>query len=924
MPNSPTSSTHAQNHSVGGSDSSAQPLGDGSKSWSTLIGLASRLLWRDWRSGELRLLFLALVMAVTSVSGIALFTDRLEKALLLESANMLAADRVLGSGKVLPDDILVEAQTRGLRTASTLSFTSMAFSDSGNMLVSAKAVSDTYPLRGDVIIADAPFIRGAPIQSGPQPGEVWLESRALPALGLEVGDSVYVGEAELTASKIIIAEPDRSGGGMVDNAGPRLMLHLDDVAKTNVVQLGSRVSYRFLFAADELLALDEFETWVDAEYEGEYRLRDVRDESEEVSEALSRAESFLLLGSLFAVLLAGVAIALTAKRYSERHYDYVAILKTFGCTSPQIGFIYLWIQALLAIVAVVVGSVLGWGVHHIILRALQTVITVELPAAGFEPFVVGAMTAVICLLSFALPPLLALRETPPLRVLRKDISQQKVGANVPYVFGIGGTIGLVYWYSQDAVLTSVLVVAVASIAILLSGLSFLLLSSSSAVGMRAGSAWKLAMSAARRRRKQNVLQVMVFSVTIMSLLILGLLRTDLIADWQAQLPENTPNHFMMNISQPQIAGIEEFFEENGVQGNAFYPLISARVTKVNGATPDPQEDLNSDAERGTLAGGGGDDAEEESAKGAARVGLSVGYGQGETNAAGASSGKEASESEAGDEAEEGEVRGRLSRRQVTWAAELPADNRVTGGEWWEATVEPGFVSIEQDYADWLDIELGDVIEFEINAQTVSAEVSSFRSVRWDNMQPNFFIIFSPGTIDHLGATFLSTALMEREQKILLNELVQRFPTIVVIEIDALIEQIQNIIAQVTSAIELISVLVLVCGALVLLACVNATLDERFYENAILRTLGAGKRLIMTSLLIEFASIGLMAGLVATLGAEASLYYLQEQVFEQEFALHYWVWLAGPLAGMIIIGGLGVNSTRGVVNISPLNVLRRLN
>ena len=930
MPNSPTFSTHAQNHSAGGSDSSGQPLqqplGDGSKSWSTLIGLASRLLWRDWRSGELRLLFLALVMAVTSVSGIALFTDRLEKALLLESANMLAADRVLGSGKVLPDEILNEAQTRGLRTASTLSFTSMAFSDSGNMLVSAKAVSDTYPLRGDVIIADAPFIRGAPIQSGPQPGEVWLESRALPALGLEVGDSVYVGEAELTVSKIIIAEPDRSGGGMVDNAGPRLMLHLDDVAKTNVVQLGSRVSYRFLFAADELLALDEFETWVDTEYEGEYRLRDVRDESEEVSEALSRAESFLLLGSLFAVLLAGVAIALTAKRYSERHYDYVAILKTFGCTSPQIGFIYLWIQALLAIVAVVVGSVLGWGVHHIILRALQTVITVELPAAGFEPFVVGAMTAVICLLSFALPPLLALRETPPLRVLRKDISQQKVGANVPYVFGIGGTIGLVYWYSQDAVLTSVLVVAVASIAILLSGLSFLLLSSSSAVGMRAGSAWKLAMSAARRRRKQNVLQVMVFSVTIMSLLILGLLRTDLIADWQAQLPENTPNHFMMNISQPQIAGIEEFFEENGVQGNAFYPLISARVTKVNGATPDPQEDLNSDAERGTLAGGGGDDAEEESAKGAARVGLSVGYGQGETNAAGAgaSSGKEASESEAGDEPEEGEVRGRLSRRQVTWAAELPADNRVTGGEWWEATVEPGFVSIEQDYADWLDIELGDVIEFEINAQTVSAEVSSFRSVRWDNMQPNFFIIFSPGTIDHLGATFLSTALMEREQKILLNELVQRFPTIVVIEIDALIEQIQNIIAQVTSAIELISVLVLVCGALVLLACVNATLDERFYENAILRTLGAGKRLIMTSLLIEFASIGLMAGLVATLGAEASLYYLQEQVFEQEFALHYWVWLAGPLAGMIIIGGLGVNSTRGVVNISPLNVLRRLN
>ncbi len=866
------------------------PLGDGRKSLGTLLGLATRLLWRDWRSGELRLLFLALVMAVASVSGIALFTDRLEKALLLESANMLAADRVLGSGRALPEEILDEAKGRGLRTARTLSFTSMAFSDAGNMLVSAKAVSAAYPLRGDIIIADAPFVRGTPIQRGPQPGEVWLESRALPALGIDVGDSVYVGEAEFELTKIIIAEPDRSGGGMVDNAGPRLMLHMDDVERTNVVQMGSRVSYRFLFSSEELLQLDEFEAWIDDAYEGEYRLRDVRDESEEVSEALNRAESFLLLGSLFAVLLAGVAIALTAKRYSERHYDYVAILKTFGCTSAQIGFIYLWIQALLAVAAVIVGSLLGWGVHHVILRALQAVISVDLPSASFEPFIVGALTAVICLLSFALPPLLALRETPPLRVLRKDISQQRIGANIPYLFGVGGTIGLVYWYSEDFVLTSVLVIAVASIAILLSGLSFLLLSSSGAIGMRAGSAWKLAMSAARRRRKQNVLQVMVFSVTIMSLLILGLLRSDLIADWQAQLPENTPNHFLMNISQPQVAGIEEFFDEKGVQGNAFYPLISARVLSINGELPDPQDELEADEDNSTVARGSDTGAEEEGAE----------------------------------EPEEGQVRGRLSRRQVTWAEEIPADNRILAGEWWGESAAAGFVSIEEDYAEWLGIELGDSIEFEISAQTITAEVSSFRSVRWDNMQPNFYIIFSPGTIDHLGATFLSTVLMEREQKILLNELVQRFPTIVVIEIDALIEQIQNIIAQVTSAIELISVLVLICGALVLLACVNATLDERFYENAILRTLGGGKRLIMTSLLIEFASIGFLAGLVATLGAEASLYYLQEKLFGQDFHLHYWVWVAGPLLGTLVIAGLGINSTRGVVSISPLNVLRRLN
>lgn len=890
-------------------EASSEVLSD-NKPIGNLLGLSMRLLWRDWQGGELRLLFFALVMAVTSVTGIALFTDRLEKALLLESANMLAADRIVSGRGLLPEEVLLEAQNRGLRTAETLSFTSMAFSGSANMLVAAKAVTDSYPLRGEVIIADAPFVRGTPIQSGPPPGEVWLESRALAALGLELGESVFVGEAELRVGKIIITEPDRSGGGMVDNAGPRLMLHMDDVEQTNVVQLGSRVSYRYLFADDDVDSLDDFETWFRAQeqWRGRFYIRDVRDESEEVSEALDRAESFLLLGSLFAVLLAGVAIALTAKRYSERHYDYVAILKTLGCTSAQISIIYLAIQLVLATIAVVVGCFLGWLIHLGILQLLQSILLVTLPQASLQPFVIGSLTAFICLLSFALPPLLALRETPPLRVLRKDMSQQKIGANVPYVFGILGTIFLVFWYSQDLVLTTVLVSSVAAIAAFLSIISYLFLRTSGSAGMKAGSAWMLAMTAARRRRKQNVLQVMVFSVTIMSLLILTLLRTDLIDEWQAQLPQDTPNHFMMNITQGQIEGIENFFAENGIEGNAFYPLISARVTRVNGDLPDPQDELDTDGDRGTLTEGAQlEEVEPDEEALAAIEGTQ----------------RQAADAQQTDTESGRRVRGNLSRRQVTWADELPDDNRITNGQWWGSDVAPGYVSIEQEYAEWLDLELGDMLEFEVNQQVVTAEVSNFRSVRWDNMQPNFFIIFSPGTLDHLGATFLSTALMEREQKMLLNDLIRLFPTIVVIEIDALIEQIQTIIAQVTSAIELISILVLACGALVLLSCVNATLDERFHENAILRTLGAGKKLILSSLLIEFASIGMVAGLIATIGAEASLYYLQEQVFEQDFSFHYWVWLAGPLLGMVIIAGLGMNSTRKVVSTSPLNVLRQV-
>ena len=427
--------------------------------------------------------------------------------------------------------------------------------------------------------------------------------------------------------------------------------------------------------------------------------------------------------------------------------------------------------------------------------------------------------------------------------------------------------------------------------------------------MKAGSAWLLAMTATRRRRKQNVLQVMVFSITIMSLLILTLLRTDLVEEWQAQLPENTPNHFMMNITQGQITGIESFFAQNGIEGNQFFPLVSARVTRVNGDLPNPGDESEVSVSRATLTEGS---ESEESESQTATGGL-------ETNPQTDAPPVNTEDATTGGR----RVRGRLSRRQVTWATNLPNDNMITEGIWWGEESEPGFVSIEQEYADWLDLELGDRLEFEVNQQIVSAEVSSFRSVRWDNMQPNFFIIFSPGTIDHLGATFLSTALMEREQKILLNDLVRLFPTVVVIEIDALIEQIQTIIIQVTSAIELISILVLLCGALVLVACVNASLDERFHENAILRTLGAGRKLILSSLLIEFASIGLVAGLIATLGAEASVYYLQEEIFEQEFSFHTWIWIAGPALGMLIIAGLGMNSTREVVSTSPLNVLRRV-
>jgi putative ABC transport system permease protein len=593
-------------------------------------------------------------------------------------------------------------------------------------------------------------------------------------------------------------------------------------------------------------------------------------------------------------LLAGVAIALTARRYSERHFDYAAILKTLGCTSNQISVIYFCILLAVLLLAVVIGSVAGWGLHMLILNLLQSVIPISLPEASGLPFVVGALTALICLFAFALPPLLALKHTSPLRVLRKDLVDAPLSTALPYVFGIAGGLLLVIWYSQDLLITAILVAAVTSVALVLSLLSYLLLRSGTAAGMRAGSAWMLAMSAVRRRRRQSVLQVLVFSLTIMSLLTLGLLRTDLIADWQAQLPENTPNHFMMNIRSDQVAGMESYLSGNDIQPNPFYPMMSAGLLQVNGE-PAPLPWDNDDEGEGSSSS-----VTERSAEQTPDT-------------------SEATENDTGD----GERRGRVENRQVTYTSQLPPDNELVAGSWWGAETRPGEVSVEQDYANRLGLELGDELVFRLGQTEVIVTVTNFRTVRWDNMQPNFFFIFSPGTLDAIGATYLSTLLLEGEQKVLLNDLLRTYPTIVVLEVDALIEQIQTIIAQVSSAVELIAVLVLLAGALVLLSCVNATLDERFRENAILRTLGAGRKLIMTSLLIEFAFIGLLAGLIATVGAEVSVYYLQVEVFQQEFSPHYWVWIVGPLAGTLIIATLGVNATRRVVSTSPLAVLRNL-
>ena len=831
------------------------------------IRLALRLLWRDWRAGELTLLLAALVIAVGTVTTITLFVDRLQQALLLESSSFLAADKVISTDQPLPDVIPEKAKELGLRHAQTLQFVSMVFSAERAQFTAVKAVDDHYPLRGTLIISQTPFAGGVLAPRGPDRGSVWMDSRLFPALDVEPGAELEIGEAMLAADQVLIKEPDRGGG--FSNAAPRVMMHLDDVGGTEVVQPGSRITYQYLFAGDTRV-MEVFEEWVRPQLRQGERMYGVREGAEGIGNALERAERFLLLGSLLGVVLAGVAIALAAQRYAHRHFDHVAILKTLGATPAAVDSIFIQIFVVLGLLATVLGAGIGYATQAGIVAILSPYIPVDLPAAGPRPLILGLVTGFVCLLSYALPPLLSLRNSQPIRVIRRDLEVQPISQTLSYAVAIIGTIGLMIWYSKDIQLTAMVFSgALVSVAVL-GVAAYFMLRSGRLLGMQAGSAWRLALAGMQKRGRENALHIMVFAIAIMLLLMLYLVRTALIDEWRAQLPEDAPNHFALNIAPEDVSSIEALFTENSVRAQPLFSMVRGRIQTVNGMS--------------------------------------------------------ARERDRSRRAEGGPPRGprTTSERNLTWASDLPDDNVVIDGQWWSSEHEGiAEVSVESDFAWSNDLSVGDELVFNIEDREVTATVSNIRRVSWDNMQPNFYIIFSPGALAEFPSTYMTSFYLEGDQKLLLNDLLRSHPTMSVLEVDALIEQIQNIIEQVTLAIELVLVLIMISGALVLLASIESSMDERFRQHGILRTLGASRKLVMGSLVIEFAALGLFAGLLATLGSEISVFMLETQVFELGYRPNAILWLLGPVVGTLLIGIVGTLATRKVVSTPPSTVLREL-
>jgi len=816
-----------------------------------------RLLWRDWRSGELLLMTVALVMSVTVVAMIAMFTDRLSKALTIESAAFLGADRVISSSDFPPDSWVRMADEEGLHHARVMRFPTMVFSSTHNRLAAVKAVTEKYPLRGTLLTATSPFLPGQPTRKIPAPGEVWLDSRLFPALGIDPGDRISIGTADFVVAGVVIREPDRRGG-LFALAAPRVLMHYVDVPSTGIVQPGSRVFHDLLLGGPDD-ALQSYRQRLGNALTDDFRWRDIRREDSAVSEALERAEKFLLLGGLLGVILAGIAVALAARRYAERHYDHVALLKTFGLPPRGIALIYLGNLGCLGVMTTLAGLAIGTGLQYVIDRILAGLLLIVLPAPGIRPHVAAAVTGFVCLLSFAAPPLYQLKDISPLRIIRRDFKgMSQTGSGIAWLLGMSGSLLLLVWYGQSLHLSGwILLGAAVSTAVLLL-LSRLLLKSGHLVGMQAGSSWRLAFSGLHRRSRGSSMQMAAFGVTLMLLVLLVLVRTGLVTEWQTQLPENSPNHFVVNIAPDQVMEVRRYLAPVAGDDNPLYPLVRGRIMRIGG---EPVSD---------------------------RI--------------------------TGEEAERHDVN---DERNFSFAHLLPADNELIAGQWWSDTdTGPPQISLEESLAEALRARIGETLQVQIADQVISAEISSIRRVKWNNMRPNFYLLFSPGVLDGMPGTWMTSFYLDPDKKMFLHDFLTRFPTLTVLDVEILVNQVRRIIEQISRAIELILVLVLISGVLVLLAGIRSSMDERYREYAVLRTIGSSSRLVLSALAIEFCVLGAFSGVLAITGAEVAYYGLQSWIFGLAFIPHFVAWVIVPLMGLVLIGVPGLAVTWKVVRTPP--------
>ncbi|MFP3514848.1 ABC transporter permease [Pseudomonas sp. SIMBA_077] len=824
-----------------------------------LVSLALRQLLRDARAGELRVLFFAVLVAVAASTAIGYFGARLNGAMVLRATEFLGADLVLEGSSPAREEQIRVGRELGLKHAQIVEFSSVVATDNGIQLSSIKAADDAYPLRGQLKSAAQAFAEEQP-GGGPKPGEAWVEPRLLTALDLRVGDDIDVGSKTVKITRVLTYEPDRAGNFY--SLTPRVLINLDDLQATGIVQPGSRVSFRELWRG-EAPALESYRNVIQPGLDPNQRLLDGRDGNQQIGGALGKAERYLNMASLVAVLLAGVAVALSATRFANRRFDSSALLRCLGLSRRETLWLFSLQLAMLGLLASFTGALLGWLAQLGLFALLHDLLPADLPPGGVLPALAGMGTGLVALAGFALPPLAALGRVPPLRVLRRDILP--IPASTWTVYGAALlALGLIMWrMSLDLVLTFALLGGGLISALILGSVLLLGLK-----GLRRGLAkaslpWRLGLGQLLRQPLAAAGQALAFGLILLSMALIALLRGELLDTWQNQLPKDAPNYFALNILPADKDAFGARLHELQAQAAPIYPVVPGRLISINGEPV--QEIVTKDS--------------------------------------------------SGDKAVQRDL-------SLTWSAHLPEGNELTEGQWWSeqpGSEVPG-VSVEAKVAESLKLKLGDHLIFTVAGVNREAQVTSLRTINWDNFQPNFFMIFQPGTLQDLPTTYLTSFYLAPGNDSQIIELSRSFPAVTILPIDALLDQLRSILAQVTIAVEYVLLFVLAAGMTVLFSGLQSTLDERIRQGALLRALGAERQLLIKARRIEFGLLGATSGFLAALGAELVSLALYRFAFDLPWHPHPWL-LVLPVLGALMVGGAGVLGTRRALNASPLTVLR---
>lgn len=822
--------------------------------------LSLRLLTRHWAAGELLVLFMAVVIGVAAMTAVGGFTDRIRLVLNQDAGELLAADLVLSSKKEIDPAWLQQAKSIGLKTARFTELRSVIVVNNQPQLVEAKAVGSNYPLRGDLRISQHLDSDITTTQSTPKPGKVWPDTILAGRLNLKLGDKVQFGTLNLEVSAILQYEPDRAGS--VFNIAPRLLLNHNDLMISGLLGPASLKKESLLLAGSSS-AIEQFRQWVEPRIGPAESLLTGRNARPELNSALQRAEQFLGLAALLAVLLAGVAIAMAAHRHAKRHFDAVAVMRCMGASSQAILKLFTTEMLLLGIVASALGCTLGYMGQEILAQLLEGFFSQHLPSPSLQPILFGFGIGLTLLLAFALPPIAALRHVPPLRVLRRHLAPDLAGRGAKF-FAIVVALMLCAWQAGEIKLAMMVIAGAVSTVFILAVSAWLMIRLLGSMRKGTTVSWRYGINNLHRRSKATVIQVVAFGLGIMAMLLLTLVRTDLVENWQQQLPADAPNTFLINVQKTQIEPVRSFLRDQGLAAPLFHPMIKGRLVAINERQISPEDYKDGRAQH-------------------------------------------------------------LVKREfnLSWAEMLDSDNHVVKGSWWDNASTPVMQwSVEEGLAKTLGIQLGDNIEFDVLGQRFNAEVSSLRKVSWDSFRVNFYVTVPPGYLPEEQASFIAAFHLPTQLRRSGGELLQQFPSITLIDVQEIMQRVRGVISRVAMAVEFVFLFTLLAGFTVLFAAMQSSQDERMREIAILRTLGASNGTIRRALLAEFGVLGLVSGLLASIAASTVAWLLATQVFHMEWSLNYNIFWVGIFAGGGIIVLVGLLSARKVLNTPPLLILRR--